>query len=319
MKTRDQAFTLIEVLVSLAILAIVVLLFAQVIEQTSITTSGEEKHLDIASMSRVALDRLDSDLSGLISGGTSALIVIKNPGIAGTGRFNDALIFATNGRTQLRSAVSESAIRLGIRAYRIEEFSDPNLDGQKTPMLAWGDGTITWTPPGSLASQASSNIGKALARAIADVTQTASADGSMLQFHSLADGIFRFEVGFILSDGTFTQTPPISTTFASLSSANIYPVALSAEDSSDPGRLYVKALLIGITGLDNSTRRLADTGSGRLPGLSDMFSDPSADQTPLQAWNFQTNPDLADRIAPPAFPAPVARAVRIYQRYYYVN
>jgi len=319
MRPRDQAFTLIEVLVSLAILAIVVLLFAQVIEQTSITTSGEEKHLDIASMSRVSLDRLDTDLSGLITGGTSTLIVIKNLASAGAGRFNDALIFVTSGRTQLRSGISENAIRLGIRAYRIEAFTDSALDEQKAPMLAWGDGTITWTTPGSSSSQASSNIGKALARAVSDVTQNTSAGGSMLQFHPLADGILRFEVCFILSNGTFTKTPPISSTFASLGSGNVYPVALSAEDSSDPGHLYVKALLIGIVGIDSSTRRLAGTGSGRLADLSDVFSDPPADQTPLQAWNFQTNPALASKLSPPAFPAPVARSIRIYQRYYYVN
>lgn len=318
MKRPPDAFTLLEVMVSVTVLAVLLVLFAQILGQTSSTIRAVEKHVDIASTTRIAFDRLGADLFSMVTGNVATLVVVKNAGGSNAGSYSDALVFVAKGRTQLRSGISDSQIRCGIRAYRIEAFADPSLGSQLAPMLAWGDGTITWTAPGAGVAQAGSNIDQAMVAAIADVTGS-SAAGNMVQFQPLADGVFRFEVCFLLNDGTLVTVPPTSQTFASLTGGNVYPVALSAQDSADPHQLYVRELVIGVVSLDAATRLIVGSNGSLLPQLADKFIDPAAGQSPMQAWNITTNASLRTSLSPPAFPAPVLGAVQVYQRYYDLN
>jgi hypothetical protein len=316
MSRRTNAFTMVEMLVSMAVLIMIMVLFVQILNHTLATTQTATKHMDIASQSRVVFNRLGADLAGMPAGNSATLVVVKDVG--GNPAGSDALVFVTRGRTRLRGDVTNNAIRLGVRAYRVEAFADPALDSQPAPMLAWGDGTVTWNAPSSGTLQVSSDIAGALAAALADVIrQPATAAGNMVQFQPLADGIFRFEVCFLLSDGTLVSAPPTSVTFASLASSNVYPLALSPEDSADPNRLYVKALVVGVVGLDAAGRRLAGVNGSLLPQLAGVFPDPSASQTPLQVWDINTT--LRASLAPPNYPPPVLRGIRAYQSYYYVN
>lgn len=316
---RTRGFTLIEVLVATAVLALILVLFGTVLDLTTSAISTADRTVTTRAYSREAGNRLSTDLSDMLTTGPATLVVAKNVGGPFAGTLSDALIFVTQGRTRQREGIGQEDIRLAIRAYRVMGLPDPELGNQHAPMLAWGDGTITWNAMPGATSQAGLEINNAIQAAIAEVVGT-SPNGSSLDFQRLADGIFRLEVNFLLDNGALTSIPPRSRKLAALiTGSNVYPVALSAEDSADPDRRFVRALVVATVGLDSLGRRLTGRNGDKLPDLADAFIDPATGQTPLENWDVESNAALRSRISAPLYLPPVLRGLSANQEYYYVN
>ena len=324
-----RGFTLIELLVAVAVLSLMMVIFIQVAQNTVNATHLTEKQIDMASMSRIALDRIGSSLSAMVKSGAATAIVIKDI----PDSINDGLVLITQGRDRFRSGISDpSSIRLIAHGYRIAPTQDTQLS-VSIPMLNWGDGSVVFATANASAANGYPDVVSAMSAAVND-TATATPGTSFLTHEMLAQGIFRFEICFLLSDGRIVNTgnggsgngsslPPKNKNFSDFQAfANYYPLAFSATDSVHPNKIYVRAFIIGIAVLDEQTMRLLvnTNGSSALQSLGDALPNPPPNQTPLQAWNLQNPNSQASRnLRAMNLPAPVRNSIRSYQRFYYVQ
>lgn len=307
---RVAAFTLIELMVSTAVVALMMILFSQVIMQTSGSMRLAHQRIDTASMCRVALDRIGLDLSRIVPGNESPLIVVK-----GDATTSDSVVMIGNVRTQDRGLVAGD-LRLGVVAYCIRTVDNLAQGIGDAQILSRGNGTITWA--GTNTKQIGSDTLKALQMAVVDVS---GASQQMVSFQPLGEGIFRSSISFLLSDGSLTSTPPRDKNFLTISNgnANVYPLARCAAASDDATQRYVRALIVAVVALDERTLKNLDLKGVDMKNLAKLFVTGSS-TTPAQDWDVSgTNTQLRSKLSPPAYPPSVVGGVRVYQRYFYVQ
>ena len=74
-KCSMRGFTLVELLISVAIVALLLTLVMQIVSSATSTITTSNKQIDSASLARIVLDRFDNDFSGaLLNNGATALI-----------------------------------------------------------------------------------------------------------------------------------------------------------------------------------------------------------------------------------------------------
>ena len=328
----------------MTVLVLIVLLLAQVVQATNTSIQRTTNGMDNNQLSTVALDRLGNGLAGMIASGQGTLIAVKS--MSGS----DGLVMLTNNRVRSRTdgtninASSFSDIRLGARGYCVINTADPDLRSSSgtgsfpsVPMLNWGDGTVTWSAQSAAAVQGDPL--QALFEAASDLTtqmNNAPASGAMLQFTPLSRGIFRFEICFLLSNGSLlsTTTPPLNkhlitggtgptapTTFPNPD----LPLAFKAADSNDTTNagpngqpLYVRAIVVGIASLDVATQKTLQPAQWAQLANVTTLGKTTDGQTPLQAWDISSSAEPTYQNLK-AFPPPVLQNIRFTQRYYYVD
>ena len=214
---RAAAFTLVELLVAVTVLALIVVLFAQVIAGTSASIQGSSNGMSLDQAGAIALDKIGNTLRSMVTTGSGTLVVIKNAG-GTTGNASDGLAMIANQRVRNRSGgtypninvTASTNIRMGAFGYCVVNTITSN--SASAPVLNWGDGTIYFPPPTGTASSTSDVPGDpslALQNAATDVANeiagSTSAATPMLQFSPLNPSILRFEVCCLLSDGTIAS------------------------------------------------------------------------------------------------------------------
>ncbi|MDX2082012.1 MAG: prepilin-type N-terminal cleavage/methylation domain-containing protein [Terrimicrobiaceae bacterium] len=105
-----SAFTIIELLVSLAVLAIIGVLVAQITSDTAQSTAGSQKRSETASQARMIFDRLSLDLGRMVRRPDIDYLFAKAPG-------NDALAFYAEATGY--SANNSPTRRLSVVGYRM--------------------------------------------------------------------------------------------------------------------------------------------------------------------------------------------------------
>jgi len=326
-----KGFTLVELLVAMTLLVLLIALVAQITSHVDSTITTTTKQIDITSQAGTALDRVGSNLGSMITARGVAPVVYKNTPDAGgnSGINNDGIAFVSNARPRSRSSVSTvpaNFIRLAMIGYRVSARGDTALNNTSVPMLDWGDGTISFSTSTGLvqdASQAKSSLPTAIAAAGGDLS---SGSQTMINFQAISAGIIRFELCFLLDDGTVVSTPPRDINFPAATfptlTGNSYAVALSSLVSADANKRYVKAVIVGMAGLDSQTRQLVGTAGSDLYKLAEDLPDPvSTNQTPLQAWDFTSDTTAAKALRSKlgSYPRPVVQNLRLYQRYFYTT
>ncbi len=311
MKKKSAAFSLVELMISMTILIVLMILFTKIIDQTSVTIQSADKQIDISMQLQGAMNRLNADLSGIVTQGGATLLVLKDLQTEGGGGLNDALVFATRIRTRQIAGSEESNARLAVRTYKINPLPDAELEGNTVPMLALGDETMMWTKQqgnNSFATALRSALDKAL-----DQSNEASE-----QFKPLTSGIFRMEVSFLLNDGTTVSIPPRHRDFTKIERSNVYAAAFNAEDSLDPKKTYVQALVLSFICLDRETRKQVGSQGSEMGNLSDLFVNPERDQFPLQAWDIHKNRLFLEELKKESYGPKVLKSMKILQRYFYL-
>jgi prepilin-type N-terminal cleavage/methylation domain-containing protein len=353
MRHRHSGFTLLEMLVATSVLALLLALFAQITSHTVDATQLAGRQIDAGSQARIALDRLGVNLNAMLQSDGIAPIVCKDTGETVSGAKNDALAFLANARPRTRSTVTPAMLRAAVVGYRVRSLKDSLLKDASVPMLNWGDGTLTWS------TKSGTNVDDGLISTLqAAATDLKSGKETGVNFQGLAQGLFRFEISFLLDNGSVVTKPPRDIRFASDpvigNDPSLYAVALRASVSegqlgkdstdeklgnanyvapnpSDPTTWrYVKAFIVGVAGLSTEVRQLIPSDLAKLadalPNPAPSTSASTNKPTPLEAWNFTS--DTAGNSASATalrtslaagFPAPVLRSLYVYQRYYYVN
>ena len=335
-RSQTRAFTLVELLVSISVLVLLVGMVSQMMSMTGRIINASGKQLDLEAQSRIVLDRIGNNISNMVMAQGVAPIVIKNTMDLPSGTSNDGFALLTNARPRDRSpTVATKDIRMAIMGFRVNYTADALLGGKSSPELNWGDGTITW--PTQNAIQVKSDLVNATTAVVKDL-QTAGGTQQMIHLQPIGPGIFRFEICFLLDDGTVVLDPPRDSNYAvplpGATGTNTFAVAISKATSSDANKRFVKAFIVGIAGLDSKT--LAQLTEDQRKALPDTLSDPVQNaapstglpngnyQTPLQAWDFtssaQNAKNLSDKLKNNSIPVtPVLNSLRLYQRYYYIE
>jgi prepilin-type N-terminal cleavage/methylation domain-containing protein len=335
LRLRVSGFTLLEMLVATSILALVLVLFSQIVGTTMESAQIGNRNMDVAAQARTAFDRISQALDGLVKSQGATIALGKDT----NGTLNDALAFITNSRTG--KAASATSPRFATAVFKVIQDSDPLLasssaSSTKTPMLEWGVGTAVWDMTTTGTNTLSSALSASASAAMDPKTTYSPPSGGPINFFPLATNIFRFEISVLLSDGRILNTGiPQDTTVTSSqnqNSTNANPslIALSSRVSNDPNKAYVKALIIGMAGISGEVRQLLEANNGtkynqlvgELKNPSNLSTPSSAADgtTPMDVWNFTDHPSSPlGQTLQQNYPAPVIKNIRFYQRYYYVN
>ncbi len=334
--SRGQGFTLVELLVSIAILALIMVVLAQFLQETGLTIGKTSRSMETTELCLAALDRIDSNLSSMITTGPATMVVVKN-----TTGVNDGLALVTNERVRSQGSSSgpinvanSSDIRMAAMGYCVGNAVDPDLAGAPSvPMLEWGNGTVTWNSSQIANGNSINNLPlSALSAAVTDVSSVVTNGGTlpspakMLQFQPLSHGICRLEICFLLSNGTLISVtaPPLNKNFLSSASpspaatftAPNYALAFNANDSNSSTGLYVRALIIGVAAIDSVTQKTLT--AAQLASLPSALAKTIDGQTPLQAWDISSG-STTTYVNLKAYPTQVLQNIRFFQRYFYVN
>jgi len=166
---NNRAFTLIEMLVAMAVLALLALFITQLIDVSSIHMSASSRKLDGLAGARFALDRLGSDLAAMVQRSDVGQNFQKQAG-------NDTLAFYSE-----VDAYSGTR-RLAAVAYRIQETNTDHPYQLERGVLErdWGDNFPTAAP-----------------------------SVNALDYDVLAEGVLRMEFGYLTKKGQLVSNQTI--------------------------------------------------------------------------------------------------------------
>jgi hypothetical protein len=290
------AFSLIELLVAIAVLVLLLLVVTQLIDSTSATTVNASKHMDADSHARMIFDRMAIDFDKMVKRNDVDYMFLKQTG-------NDAMWFYSEAPAYFTGSPSASArSTVSLVGYRINSSYQLERLGKG---LEW-DGTPTSTLGGSvvfLTYPAGSNMPLAASTLVGNWPTTVTTTSTDPDYNVLSDQAYRFEFCFQLRDGTLSTNPYI-------------PPATTINGFKD-----VSAIIVAIAILDNSSRKIVKRDSTNstlldstvanqmILALPDAVSGVSVAQT----WNN------GYYLAQSGLPERAAAQIRIYQRSVYLN
>ena len=304
---RRGAFSLVEILVAVVILAILMLIMTTVVDVASKTSVTAGKAMDLESEVRLVFDRLAQDLGQAVVRPDVDWNFKKNPGE------NDEVGFWA----QIRGfAGNRTLSSVNFRVSPAAVGGMPELE-RAARGAGWDDMVLGVEPDPA--------DPKTLAPPAAD------------DYQLLGDQVFRMEICYLLEDGS------LSTTYYNRSVKNSLAESrkpLTSDDSGSgfkagswwtfnnthyvckdatPGRAVweklaptqnVRALVVGIGVLDRRTRILLT--KTQMEDLADRLADAVDGQDILNAWKpVSANPSTLNNIHPMA-----SQTVRFYQRYF---
>lgn len=282
-----RGFTLLELMVAIAVTALIGVLIVQIIAATTAATRQSNKGIDAAAQARLAFDRLGMDLAARV-------------------RRSDVDFFAgTNGDflafySEVTSAGVSSADNRGVSVvgYRI----GTNAETPRRCLLRAAK-AIAWSDAGF--------VGKDTNGLPAKVTAPSDPD-------ALAPALLHTAVGFQLYPDGQPARLADGRTIPEARGQVVYspPVREGADglpsDLVDPGR--IAALIVGVVAMDPQSAELLE--DSQVAALADGFPSPADGELPVAKWAA-----IADNPAnfPSSIPLPARQSLRVFQRAFPVN
>ena len=266
-----QAFSILELLVAMAVVALLALVVISIADNTARLTGSSQRRMSADSAARGALDRLAADFSALLLRKDLPDLVEKRVG-------NDRLLLAA----QVAGYGGDrgiSRVNYLVSDYPAAGVNDAAFD----PLVLLRGAEGTGWDTNSLAFGG---------------TNTATGfDAEALEV--AAPDVFRFEVVFLMADGSILSSPP---------GAGVAPGTrrLLAENDESPSQ-QVRAIIIGVAALDSKLRALLPPDG--METLAARFPDAVSGGTDLLS---QWSAVLEGSELPP----PVLQGVRVSQRYF---
>jgi len=275
-------------MVASAVLVMLVLLVAQIVQSGGLAISGSRKHLGADAQAREVFNRFDFDLSRMP----------KRPDLdAVLSSSNSAIFFLSEAPGFTANATDRGT--LSLVGYRVNptnaqlERLGKGLSWTSAPFLAYATNALTADstplPETTINGAWSPAIGSA----------PGYGDGSDICYDLLADGVFRIFYYFQKKDGT---------------------CSLSLDPNALQGRFHdVTAIVLTLAILDSDSRMsVSDTSK-----LASALPDPTAanlppSDTPARLWQDKVN-NITQFAADARIPLLAASRVRIYQRSFPLN
>lgn len=281
----SRAFTLLEILVSVAVLASLLVFVAQVMNGTTATTNRSRASLDTDSEARTVFDRFGRDLAHMLKRKDVDFLLEKKSG-------NDAFYFFSEAPAvaQTEGADVQTLALIGFRVNSKEQLERLGLG------LSWQAAPPAGPVFLSFAAGSSNAVAESTIRGSAFDQIITSDDRS---YHVLGENVFRFEVSFLLR-ATASQPALFSPSpFRSL------PAGETMDNSSGHGLADVQAIVVTLGILESSSRLI----SGDLADLISKFPDALEGETPIKVWQDKVNNPKILGLPPSA-----ASSLRVYQR-----
>jgi len=282
MQKVRSAFTIAELLVSIAVLVVLVLLIGRLFSSASAITASGNKRMDADAQLRPLFDRMAVDFSQMVKR-SDVDYYLKSPSTTQTG--NDQLAFYSSVSGYYPSTGSQSPI--SVVGYRINSTSGStsfNKFERMSKGLVWNGVSSSDTPVVFLPLTISA-------------TWPAATNGnSDPDYELIAPYVFRFEYYYLLKNGNLSDRPWDT----------------SAGHTSVSGTQDVAAISVCLATIDPKSRVLiSDSQLTTLIGRLSDFSTSMATGDLLSQW--QTALDGTTDM-----PRPAVSAVRIYERYFYL-
>jgi competence protein ComGC len=329
-----RAFTLVELLVSLAVLVFIILLVAQMLGPASAITGTGNKHIDTDTQARVVLDRIAVDFAQMlrrtdIDYYLKAPTGYKNPNshgkniklTGGAQKGNDQMAFfsQTPGYNDTSSSWQSP---ISLVAYRVNgNPSSPSylMLERMGKGLLW-NGVSNTTNPNAiypivfLPGQIAAGNSPWNQQWYAAVNNDNSAKSSDLDYQTIGPGVFRLEYYYLRKDGSIKDVP-------ALTWDNTQTVSANLNAFSD-----VESIVVAIAVIDPATRSMISPAT-LVNMMSDMadFKDANGNGIGAQKiGDLENNWNLAVQNAASTgatsdgspFPPAAASAIRIYNRYF---
>ena len=276
----NRGFTLVELLVAMAVLSLLVVMLAQVVVLTSHVISINARKLDAASQARLVFDRLAIDFGAMPTRPDLGMVFTKTAG-------NDSF--------QFYSEVDgySGARQIAAVGYRIQQSTSGRLY-----QLERGAVGTDWGP-----AVTSNPFVQFLP------STQASATNSDPNYDVLASGVFRLEFGFLLTTGQF-YSPPNSASPCVVYCNNLTGAAFY---NGSPINSHVAAVVVALGVLDANNLKIIS--SSQLGQLATALPDNTSGDDPVIDWSQAM---AKPTFAPAGVPSPVIQNVRLYERTFYV-
>lgn len=258
-----RGFSLTELLVAMALLVLVIVTVVGVVNSTALVTTKATKQISAEEEGRQVMDRISSDIERMILRKDLAQEIGK---VAGNDGFSFYAKAPGYDGDRAVSRIGYHVVNEGLRREAVG--------------MSWsGAGQVPFGASGSPVN--------------------ASED----QIDSLSPGVFRFEVAFLLKNGSILAQVPSLT-------------------STDPGE-EVSAVIVGVAVMDERSRKLV---KGNLSNLAQQFPD-AKDSVAGTDWEDFTeswsdvleSPDFLSNGQDPDFPTAALSSIRVFRRVYYLN
>jgi hypothetical protein len=342
------AFTLVEILVSVAVLLLMVALFAQMVSHATAITRVDSRHVDTDTQARAVLDRIAADIGRMLKR-TDLDYYVKQPqGYNGHGNghaYGHKVQNGQQGSDQIAffcqtPAYPESGFTaaqqgsVALVAYRINEDST-QLAYRRLERMAKG---MLWNSVSNTSNlnnaklplvflpQTITAMGKTWYAAVHSDTTSDSQD---TDYETIGPDVFRFEYYYLLKNGAVKGEPWDVTDPSRATQSTINTVRVSGTDYWSPiGLGDVQAIVAAIAVIDRTNRSLVNSVSSTA--LDDLASDLAdfADAKGLgnpakkigdmeDSWNQTLATVTSQGVTGEGskFPPAAASAIRVYSRY----
>jgi prepilin-type N-terminal cleavage/methylation domain-containing protein len=302
--SRSGGFTLIELLVSMAVLAILVLLFARIMSSAATITTLGHKRMDSDSQARQLLDRMQIDFDQMLKRRDVSYFVKTGSSQPG----NDQIAFFTAGPGYYRQTGYRSDVTLV--SYRINASSSSTSYNRMERMgkglhfnayagvipLLFLDGATPPPAPGVPTPLSNTTISAIWPAAVSPTLSDTPAPGD---YEVAGPQVFRFEYYYLL-----TPNGP-----SGLSGVSGGPWA-------NPNSFVVNdvaAIVVNIAVIDPKSKVLLT--DSQISTLAATLVDYTSGWTPGQLLStWQTALDGITNM-----PRPAIQGIRLYERYYYLS
>jgi prepilin-type N-terminal cleavage/methylation domain-containing protein len=291
------AFTLLEMMVSIAVLTIVVLIVSQLFSSaTTIATIGN-KHMDADNQARAVLDRMAEDFAQILKR-ADVDYFLKQPSNPETGQNkntgkNDQLAFFSQVEGYYPTS---SQSHLSLVAYRVNSSSGTpgyNKLERLGKGLAWNGASASNTP---IVFSPLTIVGTWL--------NATTSNGVDSDYELVGPQIFRFEYYSQLRQGDLTDTPWDN---------------INQSHTSIQGLRDVGAIIVVIAVIDPKSRALLS--DNQLVTLAAQMHDYVPYDSPGNSGKVGPQPQVQwqDAVNSSTIPKAAATGIRFYQRYFYLN
>lgn len=290
---RVSGFTLLEILVSVAVLALLIALIAQMTSGQMNTTSLSNKRLDADSQARVVFDRMAGDFAGMLNRPDADFYLQKDSGSDALYFFSDAPAFSSATPSE-RNPVSLIGYRLSS-TNGLERLSK-GLNWSNVPFLTYTGAPVTT----DMQPIAESTIASAFKEEFGQSTNATR----------IGEGVFRFEVGFLLkpydTNAAYFSDQPYNKRTPSASPAGPGHRSINGIGLSD-----VQAVVVTLAILDDQSRKvLGIPPTASLEGMAAKLPDMAGEDPVAPSWQAV----LTNNISVLGVPPKAGSQVRIYQR-----
>jgi hypothetical protein len=174
---RESAFTLVEMLVSVAVLILIMTFVSQMMTSTTVSTSMSGKHLDADSQARLVFDRMAVDFAGMPHRTDVDFIFSKQPdplSASSTSGSSDKMFFYSEAPAYYDSSLFSGTTNSGLKStVALVGYSCINTTGTSAVLPAYSllrfSKGLTWdsslaatgssTPPGGMVFLTSTAVG----------------------------------------------------------------------------------------------------------------------------------------------------------------